>query len=78
MSVMLKRLSVALALSLLPAGAAHAADSVRVGLAAVYPAYSIPNAAKELGFYKEKNLDVDITQFRGGPATQESIGFGGD
>ena len=44
MSVMLKRLSVALALSLLSVGAARAADSVRVGLAAVYPAYSIPNA----------------------------------
>jgi ABC-type nitrate/sulfonate/bicarbonate transport system substrate-binding protein len=78
MSVMLKKLPVALALSLslLPVGAAQAADSVRVGLAAVYPAYSIPNAAKELGFYKEKNLDVDITQFRGGPATQEALASG--
>jgi ABC-type nitrate/sulfonate/bicarbonate transport system substrate-binding protein len=76
MSVVLRRLSVALALSLLSIGAAHAADSVRVGLAAVYPAYSIPNAAKEHGFYKEKNLDVDITQFRGGPATQEALASG--
>ena len=55
------------------ATAAQGADSVRVGLAAVYPAYSVPFAAKELGFYKEKNLDVDITQFRGGPATQEAL-----
>ena len=78
MSAMLKKLSVALtlSLSLLPVGAAQAAESVRVGLAAVYPAYSIPNAAKELGFYKEKNLDVDITQFRGGPATQEALASG--
>jgi ABC-type nitrate/sulfonate/bicarbonate transport system substrate-binding protein len=56
--------------------AASAADSVRVGLAAVYPAYSIPYAAKELGYYKEKNLDVDITLFRGGPATQEALASG--
>jgi len=55
---------------------AQAADSVRVGLAAVYPAYSIPYAASELGFYKEKNLDVEITQFRGGPATQEALASG--
>lgn len=68
----------ALSLPFLPAAAstAQAADSVRVGLAAVYPAYSIPYAAKELGFYKEKNLDVDITQFRGGPATQEALASG--
>jgi len=56
--------------------AARAADTVRVGLAAVYPAYSIPYAATELGFYKEKNLDVDITLFRGGPATQEALASG--
>ena len=56
--------------------AARAADTVRVGLAAVYPAYSIPYAAIELGFYKEKNLDVDITLFRGGPATQEALASG--
>jgi NitT/TauT family transport system substrate-binding protein len=55
---------------------ARAADTVRVGLAAVYPAYSIPYAANELGFYKEKNLDVQITQFRGGPATQEALASG--
>jgi NitT/TauT family transport system substrate-binding protein len=55
---------------------ARAADTVRVGLAAVYPAYAIPYAANELGFYKEKNLDVEITQFRGGPATQEALASG--
>src|SRR5580693_7928425 len=55
---------------------ASAADTVRVGLAAVYPAYAIPYAANELGFYKEKNLDVQITQFRGGPATQEALASG--
>jgi NitT/TauT family transport system substrate-binding protein len=55
---------------------ASADDTVRVGLAAVYPAYSIPYAAKELGFYKDKQLDVDITLFRGGPATQEALASG--
>ena len=71
-------LALALTLLFLPAivPTARAADSVRVGLAAVYPAYSIPYAANELGFYKEKNLDVDITQFRGGPATQEALASG--
>jgi NitT/TauT family transport system substrate-binding protein len=70
--------ALALALTLLPmvGSTARAADSVRVGLAAVYPAYSIPYAASELGFYKEKNLDVAITQFRGGPATQEALASG--
>jgi NitT/TauT family transport system substrate-binding protein len=55
---------------------AQAGDSVRVGLAAVYPAYSIPYAAQDLGFYKDKNLDVEITQFKGGPATQEALASG--
>ena len=55
---------------------AQAGDSVHVGLAAVYPAYSIPYAAQELGFYKEKNLDVEVTQFKGGPATQEALASG--
>jgi NitT/TauT family transport system substrate-binding protein len=55
---------------------ARAADTVRVGLAAVYPAYAIPYAARELGFYKDKDLDVEITQFRGGPATQEALASG--
>jgi NitT/TauT family transport system substrate-binding protein len=63
-------------LASLAASTALAADTVRVGLAAVYPAYAIPYAAKELGFYREKALDVDITQFRGGPATQEALASG--
>jgi NitT/TauT family transport system substrate-binding protein len=64
------------AISVSAVHSASAADTVRVGLAAVYPAYSIPYAANELGFYKEKNLDVQITQFRGGPATQEALASG--
>jgi ABC-type nitrate/sulfonate/bicarbonate transport system substrate-binding protein len=74
------KLAVAFALSLpfcaSMLNTARAADTVRVGLAAVYPAYSIPYAASELGLYKEKDLDVQITQFRGGPATQEALASG--
>lgn len=55
---------------------ARASDTVGVGLAAVYPAYSIPYAAKELGFYKDRDLNVEITLFRGGPATQEALAAG--
>jgi len=29
-----------------------------------------------LGYYKERNLHVEITQFRGGPATQEALSAG--
>jgi len=74
------RLAVAFALSaamFAPAvGSANAADTVRVGLAAVYPAYAVPYAANALGYYKDKGLDVQITQFRGGPATQEALASG--
>lgn len=56
--------------------ASAANDSVRIGVAAIYPSYAIYYAAKELGFYKDQNLDVDITQFRGGPAAQEALAAG--
>lgn len=68
--------ALSLSICMSAAHCASAADTVRVGLAAVYPAYAIPYAANELGFYKEKNLDVQITQFRGGPATQEALASG--
>jgi NitT/TauT family transport system substrate-binding protein len=55
---------------------ALAADSVKVGVASVYPTYSIFFATKELGFYKDANLDVDIQTFRGGPASQEALAAG--
>ena len=56
---------------------ARAADTVRVGVAAPgYPTYAIPDAAKELNFYKERNLNVEVTQFGGGPQTQEALGAG--
>jgi NitT/TauT family transport system substrate-binding protein len=55
---------------------ALAADSVKVGVASIYPTYSIFFATKELGFYKDANLDVDIQTFRGGPASQEALAAG--
>jgi NitT/TauT family transport system substrate-binding protein len=55
---------------------ARAADTVRVGVPAVYPTYAVLYAAKELGFYAERNIDTEITLFRGGPATQEALAAG--
>src|SRR5262249_3748313 len=64
--------------SLLLAGstASLAADTVRVGVGAVYPTYSVFFAGNKLGIYKKHDLDVEITTFRGGPATQEALAAG--
>ena len=61
---------------LLTAASASAADKVRVGLAAVYPPYGTTYVAQELGYYKEKDLDVEITQFASGPVAQEALAAG--
>lgn len=55
---------------------ASAADKVRMGVAAIYPPFAVPFAARELGFYKEKDLDVEITMYRGGGPTQEALAAG--
>lgn len=57
-------------------GVSAATDDVRIGVAAIYPSYSIYYAGNELGFYKDANLNVQITQFRGGPASQEALAAG--
>jgi NitT/TauT family transport system substrate-binding protein len=64
--------------SLLLAGstASLASDTVRVGVGAVYPTYSVFFAGNKLGIYKKHDLDVEITTFRGGPATQEALAAG--
>lgn len=54
----------------------RAADLVRVGFPSIYPPYVLPYAAKQLGYYKDNNLDVEITNFRGGPATEEAMAAG--
>lgn len=46
---------------------------MRVGVPAVYSTCAILFAAKELGYHKDRNLKVDIIQFRGRPATQEAL-----
>jgi NitT/TauT family transport system substrate-binding protein len=56
--------------------AAQAADQVRVGLAAIYPPYGVTYVAQELGFYKENDLDVQITNFASGPVAQEALAAG--
>ncbi|MDA1323746.1 MAG: ABC transporter substrate-binding protein [Proteobacteria bacterium] len=54
--------------------AATAAERVRVGLAAPgYTAYAPVYAAAELGFYKAKGLDVELTVYRGGGAAQQAM-----
>jgi ABC-type nitrate/sulfonate/bicarbonate transport system substrate-binding protein len=55
---------------------AEAADIVRVGVGAVYPTYAVFFAGNNLGIYQKQNLDVQITTFRGGPATQEALAAG--
>ncbi len=56
--------------------AALAVDSVRVGVGAVYPTYSVFFAGNKLDIYKKHGLEVQITTFRGGPATQEALAAG--
>jgi NitT/TauT family transport system substrate-binding protein len=56
--------------------ASAASDSVKVGVASIYPTYSLFFAAKELGYYQAANLDVDIQTFRGGPAALEALSAG--
>jgi NitT/TauT family transport system substrate-binding protein len=71
-----KQLAAAALIGVLASSSAMAADKVRVGLAAVYPPYGVTYVAQELGFYKEKNLDVEITQFSSGPVAQEALAAG--
>jgi ABC-type nitrate/sulfonate/bicarbonate transport system substrate-binding protein len=55
---------------------AHAADKVRVAVATVYVPFAPIFAAEDLGFYKEKNLDVEATVYRGGGPAQEAMAAG--
>ncbi len=56
--------------------ASAASEGVKVGVASIYPTYSVFFAAKELGYYKAANLDVDIQTFRVGPAALEALAAG--
>lgn len=54
--------------------AVTAAEKVRVGLAAPgYTPYAPVHAAAELGYYKAKGLDVELTVYRGGGAAQQAL-----
>ena len=54
-----------------------AAEKVRVGLAAkAYTPYAPIHAAAELGYYKAKGLDVELTIYRGGGAAQTALTAG--
>ena len=56
--------------------AAQAADKVRVAVATVYVPFAPIFVAQELGFYKEKNLEVEATVYRGGGPAQEAMAAG--
>ncbi|MGE0745346.1 MAG: ABC transporter substrate-binding protein [Rhodospirillales bacterium] len=58
-------------------GVASAADKLRVALAVPgFTPYAPVYAAQDLGIYKAKNLDVELTVYRGGPAAQEAVAAG--
>jgi len=68
--------AVAVFATLSAAGAANAADKVRVAVATVYVPFAPIFAAEELGFYKEKGLEVEATVYRGGGPAQEAMAAG--
>jgi len=55
---------------------AQAADKVRVAVATVYVPFAPIFVAEELGFYKENNLEVEATVYRGGGPAQEAMAAG--
>jgi len=75
---MSKRLTTLLAAGLIACAplAARAADTLNVGVAAIYAPFAPMFAAEELGFYKERNLEVVLTVYRGGGAAQEAMAAG--
>jgi ABC-type nitrate/sulfonate/bicarbonate transport system substrate-binding protein len=63
--------------SLTGASPAHAEDVIRLGLPAADNAfYALFGAAEQLGYYKDANLKVEITVYRGGAAAQEAMNAG--
>lgn len=72
---------VALAVGLLAAGAARAAEKMHVGMPVEPPnlVHLTVWLAQDLGYFKEEGLEVKITGFRGGPATHQAlVGAGSD
>ena len=67
---------ITIAFALLLSNAAEAADKVRVAVATVYVPFAPIFVAEELGFYKEKNLEVETTVYRGGGPAQEAMAAG--
>jgi NitT/TauT family transport system substrate-binding protein len=56
--------------------AAAATEHVKLGVGPMYPTYAIFAAAKELGYYAEQNLDVDVQSFRAGTGAQDALAAG--
>jgi ABC-type nitrate/sulfonate/bicarbonate transport system substrate-binding protein len=58
-------------------GAAAAQDKVRIGLPVPKAtAYIGVQVAVDRGFFKEANIDPEVTVFRGGAAAQEALSAG--
>jgi ABC-type nitrate/sulfonate/bicarbonate transport system substrate-binding protein len=74
----LQKISAALAVLAIAASlsAAQAADKVRVAVATVYVPFAPIFVAQELGFYKEMDLEVEATVYRGGGPAQEAMAAG--
>jgi ABC-type nitrate/sulfonate/bicarbonate transport system substrate-binding protein len=71
----------ALAVGLLAAGAAGAAEKMHVGMPVEPPnlVHLTVWLAQDLGYYKDEGLEVKITGFRGGVATHQAlVGAGSD
>jgi NitT/TauT family transport system substrate-binding protein len=75
-----RRAFVALGVAAVAGGIAHsamAADKIRVGLAAPqFTPYAPVYAAEDLGYYKAKGLEAEITVYRGGGPAQEALAAG--
>jgi ABC-type nitrate/sulfonate/bicarbonate transport system substrate-binding protein len=66
-----------LAATLCGVGPARAEDVIRLGLPAAENAfYALFGAADQLGYYKDANLKVETTVYRGGAAAQEAMNAG--
>ncbi len=75
---MTRRISaLAVTLALLTSAPAWAADLIRVAASLPNVTSDMPfHAAIKLGYYKEANLDVQVTDYRGGQAAQEALTAG--
>lgn len=66
----------AVTLTALAATMAHAADKLRMALPPAYTPIAAVLFAQEKGYFKEKDIDAELTVYRGGAAVQEALAAG--